>query len=51
MQQDLTYWPRQRRIYVQLYAWERNAYRILVGNPEGKSSLGRPKRKWEDDSK
>jgi hypothetical protein len=24
----------------------RNAYRILVGNPEGKRPLGRPRRKW-----
>jgi hypothetical protein len=25
---------------------KRNAYRILVGNPEGKRPLGRPKRRW-----
>jgi hypothetical protein len=25
-----------------------NACRILMGNPEGKKLLGRPKRKWED---
>jgi hypothetical protein len=25
---------------------KRNAYRILVGNPEGKRLLGRPRRKW-----
>jgi hypothetical protein len=24
----------------------RNAYRILVGNPEGKRPLGRPRRRW-----
>jgi hypothetical protein len=29
----------------------RNAYKILVGKPEGKRSLGRPKRKWEDNIK
>jgi hypothetical protein len=23
-------------------------YRVLVGKPEGKRPLGRPKRKWED---
>jgi hypothetical protein len=23
-------------------------YRILVGNPEGKRQLGRPRRRWED---
>jgi len=27
----------------------RNAYRILVGKPEGKRSLGRTRRTWEDD--
>jgi len=26
----------------------RNAYKILVGRPEGKRSLGRPRRRWED---
>jgi hypothetical protein len=26
----------------------RNAYSILVGKPEGKSPLGRPRRRWED---
>jgi hypothetical protein len=25
-----------------------SAYRILVGNPEGKRPLGRPRRRWED---
>jgi hypothetical protein len=27
---------------------KRNAYRILVGKPEGKRPLGRPIRKWVD---
>jgi hypothetical protein len=27
---------------------ERKVYRVLVGKPEGKSPLGRPKRRWED---
>jgi hypothetical protein len=26
----------------------RNAYRILVGNPEGRRPLGRPRRRWVD---
>jgi hypothetical protein len=26
----------------------KNAYRILVGEPEGKRPLGRPRRRWED---
>jgi hypothetical protein len=25
---------------------KRNAYRILMGNPEGKSPLGRQRRRW-----
>jgi hypothetical protein len=25
-----------------------NLYRVLVGKPEGKSPLGRPRRRWED---
>jgi hypothetical protein len=25
-----------------------NAYRLLVGNPEGKRLLGRPRRRWVD---
>ncbi|KAJ4442648.1 hypothetical protein ANN_04237 [Periplaneta americana] len=29
----------------------RNAYRVLVGRPEGKRPLGRPRRRWEDDIK
>jgi hypothetical protein len=28
-----------------------NAYRILVGNPEGKRPLGRPRRRWVDNIK
>jgi hypothetical protein len=27
---------------------KRNAYRILVGKPEGKRQLGRPRRRWVD---
>jgi hypothetical protein len=27
---------------------KRNAYRIVVGNPEGKRQLGRPRRRWVD---
>jgi hypothetical protein len=30
---------------------KRNAYRILVGKPEGKRPLGRPRRRWEDNFK
>ena len=29
--------------------WERRGvYRVLVGKPEGKRPLGRPRRRWED---
>jgi hypothetical protein len=30
---------------------KRNAYEILVGNPEGKRPLGRPRRMWVDSVK
>jgi hypothetical protein len=30
---------------------KRNAYRVLVGVPEGKRPLGRPRRKWVDSNK
>ena len=29
----------------------RGVYRVLVGRPDGKSPLGRPKRRWEDNIK
>ena len=29
----------------------RDVYRILVGKPEGKRPLGKPRRKWEDNIK
>ena len=28
-----------------------SAYRVLVGKPEGKRRLGRPRRRWEDNIK
>jgi len=32
--------------------WERRGiYRVLVGKPEGKRPLGRPRRRWEDNIK
>jgi hypothetical protein len=30
---------------------KRNAYRLLVGKPEGKRPLGRPRRRWVDNIK
>jgi hypothetical protein len=36
---------------VALMGETRNAYRILVGKPEGKRSLGRPRRRWVDNIK
>jgi hypothetical protein len=29
----------------------RGAYKILVGRPEGRRPLGRPRRRWEDNVK
>jgi hypothetical protein len=34
--------------YVACMGEMRDAYIILVGKPEGKRTLGRPKRRWED---
>jgi hypothetical protein len=34
-----------------IYREKRKAYRVLVGKPEGKRILGRPRRKWEDNIK
>jgi hypothetical protein len=32
--------------------WERRGvHRVLVGKPEGKKPLGRPRRRWEDNIK
>jgi hypothetical protein len=30
---------------------KKNAYGILVGKPDGKRPLGRPRRRWEDSIK
>jgi hypothetical protein len=30
---------------------KRNVYRILVGKPEGRRPLGRPRHRWEDNIK
>ena len=33
------------------YGVRRGVYRVLVGKPEGKRPLGRPRRRWEDNIK
>jgi hypothetical protein len=30
---------------------KRGVYRVLVGKPEGKRPIGRPRRRWEDNNK
>jgi hypothetical protein len=30
------------------HAWDRNMYKVLMRRPEGKRSLARPRRRWED---
>jgi hypothetical protein len=37
--------------HVARMAEKRNAYRIVVGKPEGKRPLGRPRRRWVDNIK
>jgi hypothetical protein len=34
--------------HVALMREERKVYKVLVGKPEGKRPLGRPRRRWED---
>jgi hypothetical protein len=34
-----------------MYGEEKSVYRVLVGRPEGKRPLGRPRRRWEDNIK
>jgi hypothetical protein len=38
-------------IYYLRIGEKRNAYRILVGKPEGKRPLGRPRRRWVNNIK
>jgi hypothetical protein len=35
-------------VHVARIGEERKVYKILVGKPEGKRPLGRPRRRWED---
>ena len=37
--------------YVALMGEGRGVHRVLVGKPEGKRPLGRPRRRWEDNIK
>jgi hypothetical protein len=37
--------------YVACMGEGRGAYRVLVGGPEGKRPLGRPRHRWEDNIK
>jgi hypothetical protein len=37
--------------HIALYGARRAAYKVLVGKPERKRPLGRPRRTWEDNIK
>jgi len=37
--------------HVARWGERRGVYRVLVGRPEGKRPLGRPRRRWEDNIK
>jgi hypothetical protein len=39
------------KIHVARMGDKRNVYRLLVGKPEGKRPLGRPRRRWIDNIK
>jgi hypothetical protein len=34
-----------------MYGVRRGAYRILLGKPDGKTPLGRPRSRWKDNIK
>jgi hypothetical protein len=34
--------------YMARMGGKRKVYKVLVGNPEGKRPLGRPRRRWDD---
>jgi hypothetical protein len=34
-----------------MHRGKRNAYRIVVGKPEGKRPLGRPRHRWDENIK
>jgi hypothetical protein len=38
-------------VYVARLGEDRGVHRVLVGKPEGKRQLERPRRKWEDNIK
>ena len=38
-------------VHVALMGEGRGVYRVLVGKPEGKRPLGRPRRRWKDNIK
>jgi hypothetical protein len=42
--------PRRMRLagHVARMGEERKVYRVLMGKPEGKRPLGRPRRRWQD---
>jgi hypothetical protein len=41
----------RRASYLARMGERRDIYRVLVGKPEGKRPLGKPRRRWEDNSK
>jgi hypothetical protein len=41
----------KRAVHVARMGEKRGAYRILVGRPEGRRPLGRPRHRWEDNIK
>jgi hypothetical protein len=41
----------RKTVHVARMGEGRGVYRVLLGKPEGKRPLGRPRRRWEDNIK
>jgi hypothetical protein len=47
----MIYWKRMRWADHAVHIEKSNAFKVLLGKPEGKKPLGRPKHRWEDNIK
>jgi hypothetical protein len=48
---NVVFWDIKTQFVLHRMGEKRNVYRLLVGKPEGKRPLGRPRRRWMDNIK